>query len=187
MTTISNAISYAYDPESAEIRFMRKHVYGRWRLLTDLTGIAIMLLMLWWVVRIFIREGGVLWGTAGPGFENVAPVVFWTGIVLGLAASFLCWLLVERLHSTLTDADKEKSTFGRGPVTMKLDETGIHSETPYVRQAIAWGAVTAVVPNRQGIGLRLDRKNFIPVTDAELPEGMTRAQVLQAIESWRAA
>lgn len=183
--TMTAPIRYAYDPESAESRFMHKHVYGRWRSLTDLFGISVMLVFLWLIVRIAVRESGTILGDIGPAFEQMAPMVFWAGIVLGLAAAFACGLLVERLHSTLTDADKERTVFGRGPIHVVLDEEGIHTETPYVSQIISWDSVTAVVPNRQGVGLRLDRSHFIPVIDVQLPQGTTRDDVLAAIAAWR--
>ena len=164
---------------------MHKHVYGQWRLLTDLFGIAVMLVFLWFIVRIAVREGGVILGDVAPAVREMAPLVFWAGIVLGLGAAFLCGLLVERLHATLTDADKENSVFGRGPIDVTLDAEGIHTVTPYVKQVISWDSVTAVVPNPQGVGLRLDRAHFIPVIDVELPQGTTRKDVLAAIEGWR--
>lgn len=179
------AIRYSYDPEGAETRFMHRHVFSQWRTATDVFGVSIMLLFLWFIVKIAIREYGPFFAKLHPAFVNIAPLVFWAGIVLGLAAAYFCGLLVERLHETLTDASKERTIYGRGPINVVLDQAGVHTRTSYMTQSISWSAVRAVIPNAQGIGLRLDNTNFIPVVEAELPEGTTSDDVMASIDVWR--
>jgi len=185
MSAVMTPIRYAYDPESAESRFMRKHVFGQWRSVTEMFGIAVMLFFLYFIVKIAMREYGEFFATLHPALVNIAPLVFWAGIVLGLAAAYLCGLLVDRLHQTLVDRDREMALFNRGPIDVVLDPEGVHSTTPHYAQFVKWPSVTAVVKTPQGIGLRLDRSHFIPVIDVELPDGTTRDDVLAAIEAWR--
>jgi len=178
-------VKYVYDPESAESRFMHKHVFGQWRSLTEMFAIAIMLLFLYFIVKIAMREYGAFFAALHPSLTEIAPLVFWAGIVLGLAAAYLCGLLVDRLHQTLTDVDNEQTLYNRGPIDVTLDQDGIHSTTPHMAQFVKWDSVHAVVKTPQGIGLRLDRTNFIPVIDVTLPQGTTRDDVLKLIEEWR--
>ena len=185
MSTVARPIRYAYDPDSAENRFMRKHVYGQWRSATEMFGIAVMLFFLYFIVKIAMREYGTFFAELHPSLVTIAPLVFWAGIVLGLAAAYLCGLLVERLHQTITDRDSELAPVNRGPINVVLDEEGIHATTAHFAQFFKWPSVTAVVPTPQGIGLRLDRSRFIPVIDVELPEGTTRDDVMASIEAWR--
>ena len=185
MTAAMAPIKYAYDPDSAETRFMKKHVFGQWRSLTEMFGIAIMLLFLYFVVKIAMREYGATFAAMHPALVKIAPLIFWGGIVLGLAAAYLCGLLVDRLHDAITDAEKETNRFNQGPIDVVLDSEGIHTTTPNFAQFVRWDSVNAVVKTPQGIGLRLDRTHFIPVIDVELPTGTTRDDVLAAIAAWR--
>ena len=185
MSNTAVPIRFAYDPESAEMRFMQKHVFGQWRSLTEMFGIAVMLLILYFVVKIAMREYGGFFAALHPALVNIAPLVFWAGIVLGLAAAYLCGLLVERLHETITDADNETSLYNKGPIEVVLDPEGIHTTSENMAQFVKWKSVKKVVPTPQGIGLRLDRSHFIPVIDVELPKGTTRDDVMASIERWR--
>lgn len=185
MSNTSVPIRFAYDPESAEMRFMQKHVYGQWRSLTEMFGIAVMLLVLYLLVRIAMREYGAFFAALNPALVNIAPLVLWAGIVLGLAGAYLCGLLVERIHDTITEAGNENAVFNKGPIEVVLDPEGIHTTSESMAQFIKWKSVKKVVSTPQGIGLRLDRSHFIPVIDVELPQGVTRADVMEAIERWR--
>lgn len=187
MTNAAVPIKFAYDPESPESRFMHKHVFGQWRSLTEMAGIGIMLVFLYFIVRIAMREYGGFFAALHPSLVNIAPLVFWAGIVLGLAAAYLCGLLVDRLHDTITDVDNETSLYNKGPISVVLDTEGIHTTSENVAQFVKWASVKSVVKTPQGIGLRLDSSHFIPVIDVELPEGTTRDDVLDAVERWRGA
>lgn len=179
-------IKYAYDPESAESRFMRKYVFGQWRSLTEVFGVAVMLLFLYFVVKIAMREYGSFFLELHPSLLDIAPLVFWAGIVLGLSAAYLCGLLVNRLHSTIVDAEREVEVYNKGPIDVVLDADGVHTTSKHAAQYVAWTSVSKVVKTPQGVGLRLDGSNFIPVIEVELPEGITSDDVLSAIEVWRA-
>lgn len=179
-------IKYAYDPESAESRFMRRHVFGQWRSITEMFGVAVMILFLYFVVKIAMREYGAFFMELHPAFLDIAPLVFWAGIVLGLTAAYLCGLLVNRLHDTIIDAEKEDELYNKGPIDVVLDADGVHTTSKHSAQFVAWPSVSKVVKTPQGIGLRLDGANFIPVIDVELPKGTTRDDVLASIEAWRA-
>lgn len=185
MSNAAVPIKYAYDPESAETRFMHKHVFGQWRSLTEMFGIAVMLLFLYFIVKIAMREYGSFFAALHPSLVNIAPLVFWAGIVLGLAAAYLCGLLVDRLHETITDVDNESTLYNKGPIDVVLDPDGIHTTSENMAQFVKWASVKSVVKTPQGIGLRLDRSHFIPVIDVELPKDVTRDDVLAAIERWR--
>lgn len=185
MSTAMGEIRYAYDPQSAETRFMHKHVYGQWRSLTEMFAIAVMLVFLYFIVKIAVREYAGQFAALHPALLKLAPLVFWAGIVLGLAAAYFCGLLVDRLHQTLTDVENESTLFNKGPIDVVLDKDGVHSTTPYMAQFVKWDSVSAVVKTPQGIGLRLDRTHFVPIIDIALPEGVTRDDVLASIEGWR--
>ncbi len=185
MTDAVMPIKYAYDPDSAESRFMQKYVFGKWRSATELFGIAVMLLFLYFIVKIAMREYGGFFIQLHPAMIEIAPLVFWAGIVLGLAAAFLCGVLVNRLHETIVEVEKEEEVYNKGPIDVTLDAEGVHCTSKHFAQFVAWKTVHRVVKTPQGIGLRLDNKHFIPVLADELPDGMTVDDVLVAIEKWR--
>lgn len=184
-TTSAMPIKYAYDPDSAESRFMQRYVFGKWRSATELFGIAIMLLFLYLVVKIAMREYGDFFMQLHPAMLEIAPLVFWAGIVLGLAAAFMCGMLVNRLHETIVEVEKEDEVFNKGSIDVTLDAEGVHSTSKHWAQFVAWNTVHRVVKTPQGLGLRLDDRHFIPVLAGELPDGMTADDVLAAIENWR--
>jgi hypothetical protein len=178
-------IKYAYDPDGAETRFMYKRVFGQWRSLIEVFGVAIMLLFVYLIVKIAMREYGETFAALHPAFVKIAPMVFWGGIVLGLAAAYLCALLVARLHQTVADVDRDSILYKKGPIEVTLDRDGIHTKTEHSAEFVTWNSVRSVVTTTQGLGLRLDNEHFIPVIDAELPAGTTRDDVLRAIDNWR--
>ncbi len=181
----SNSIKYAYDPESAESRYMQRYIFEKWRSLTEIFGIAIMLLFLYLIVKIAVREYSAFFLELHPALMELAPLVFWAGIVLGLIAAFLCALLVNRLHDTLLEVEKEDELFNKGLIDVTLDAEGVHSTSPRWAQFVAWSAVHKVVRTPQGIGLRLDSRNFVPIITDQLPSGITPDDVLRRIEAWR--
>ncbi len=185
MTDTTMAIKYAYDPDSAESRFMQRYVFDKWRTMTEVFGIAVMLLFLYLIVKITMREYGGLLTSLHPALLDLAPLVFWSGIVLGLTAAVLCGLLVNRLHRTIVEAEKEEELFNKGPVDVTLDADGVHSTSKHWAQFVAWNTVHRVVRTPQGIGLRLDNRHFIPILVDELPNGVTTEDVLSKIKTWR--
>ncbi len=185
MTETALPIKYAYDPESAESRFMQRYVFGKWRTLTELFGIAVMLLFLYFVVKIAMREYGGFFMQMHPLMIEVAPLVFWAGIVLGLVAAFMCGTLVNRLHDTIVEAEKQEERYNKGPIDVTLDAEGVHSTSKHWAQFVAWPTVHRVIRTPQGIGLRLDNRHFIPILADQLPEGMSTDDVLDQIEAWR--
>ena len=185
MTNAAMPIKYAYDPDSAESRFMQRYVFGKWRSITELFGIAVMLLFLYFIVKIAMREYGGFFMELHPAMLEIAPLVFWAGIVLGLAAAFMCGILVNRLHDTIVEVEKEEETFNKGPIDVTLDAEGVHSTSKHWAQFVSWKSVHRIVRTPQGIGLRLDNRNFIPVLADGLPEGVSAEDVLSNIETWR--
>lgn len=177
-------IKYAYDPESAESRFMQKHVFGRWRTLIELFSVAVMLLFLYFTVKIAMREYAPFFMELHPALINIAPLVFWSGIVLGLAAAYFCGLLASRLQDTVTDVEIEGALFNKGPIDVVLDNEGIHSTSPYFAQFVGWKTVERLIRTPQGIGLRLDHKNFIPVPETNLPDEEPVETLYRRIEAW---
>lgn len=178
-------LRYSYFAEGPELRFMARNVLGRWRSLTELFAIAVMLIFLYLIVSIAIREMGTMFGTLHPGFASIAPMIFWAGIVLGLAAAYLTGLLVGRLQSAILDSERGSFSYKTGPIAMRLSAEGITSETVNNREVIRWPAVQSIRETPQGIALRLDASHFVPVPDHVLPDGLEREQVLTLIRRWR--
>ncbi len=185
MNTETAPIKYSYDPEAVELRFMTKHIFGQWRSISELIGIFVMLLGIYFIVKIAIREYTGQFEAMDPRFAEMAPLIFWAGILLGLVAAYLCGLLVSRLHSAISDHEAEQAAFKRGPVKVTLDKDGIHTVAPNTAQFLNWRSVRKVVATPQGLGLRLDESHFIPIIDDELPDDVTRDDVLFAVETWR--
>lgn len=181
----ADPIKYSYDPEGAQCRFMRRHVFGKWRMVTELFGIAVMLLFLYFAVKIAMREYRDMFVEIHPALLSLAPLVFWGGIVLGLSAAFLCGLLVNRLQDTILEAEKETVVFKQGPIEVTLGAEGVRSSSKHFQQFVTWAAVHKVVTTPQGIGLRLDNRNFVPIPEEQLPTGVTIGDVASAIASWR--
>jgi len=178
-------IKYVYNPDAAELRFMTKHIFGAWRSMSELAGIFVMLLGLYFISRIAIREFSASYGDVIPGFSEMAPPVFWAGILLGLIAAYLCGLLVSKLHSAISDREAELAAFKQGPIRVTLDKDGIHTVAPNTAQFLNWRSVRRVVTTPQGIGLRLDESHYIPIIENELPDAVSREDVMKAIAAWR--
>lgn len=178
-------IKYVYNPNAAELRFMTKHIFGAWRSMSELAGIFVMLLGLYFISKIAIREYSARYGDVLPGFSEMAPPIFWAGILLGLVAAYLCGLLVSKLHSAISDREAELAAFKQGPIRVTLDKDGIHTVAPNTAQFLNWRSVRKVVKTPQGIGLRLDESHYIPIIENELPDDVSREDVLAAIDIWR--
>jgi len=185
MSSNADAIKYAYDPDAAETRHMHRHVFGQWRSAVEVFGVLVMVLFIYLIVKIAMREYADMFEALHPAFARVAPLVFWGGILLGLVAAYLCGLLVSRLHETITDVDREKVLYRKGPIEVTLDEDGIHTKTAHSAEFVTWASVRSIVNTPQGIGLRLDNEHFIPIVDVELPNGTSREDVLDAIAHWQ--
>jgi len=72
MTDTAMPIKYAYDPDSPESRFMQRYVFGKWRSMTELFGIAVMLLFLYFIVKIAMREYGEFFMQLHPALMEIA-------------------------------------------------------------------------------------------------------------------
>lgn len=68
-----------------------------------------------------------------------------------------------------------------------LDETGFSAPGARIIGGLSWDMVVDVVEDPVGLLLLISPIEYIPLPDAGLPEGMSRADLLARISGWRGA
>lgn len=178
-------VSYQYDPNDAIVNSIGKHVHGQWRSLTDMVGVALMLLVIWFVSGIILDRYDDFFFALAPQLPFIVAMVLLAGITLGLIAAYLTGFFVARFRDVLSDHENEQDGYRAGPVNVEISKEGIATHAPHLAQQMDWKSISAVVDTPAGLGLRLDDREFIPVPDDKLPEGVTRTELAASIRDWR--
>jgi hypothetical protein len=178
-------IEFAYMPNGVEYRYMHRHVFRQWQAISEMIAVAILLFVLYVIVRLFLREYGPFIIGISPSIMEIVTFVFWLGISLGLAGAYLCGALVARFRASLVNREGSDHPYHAGPVRVTLDEKGIHTFTEHLERSIRWPCVEQVVKTPIGLALRLDDKEFIPISDNALPGTLTRKELRHALAVWR--
>lgn len=178
-------VSYQYDPEDGIVNSIEKHVHGQWRSLTEMIGIAVMLVVIWVICNIILRRYDDFFSALAPQLPFIVAMVLLAGITLGLIAAYLTGFFVSRFRDVLSDHEKEQDGYHAGPINVEISAEGVATHAPHRAQQMDWKSVSAVVDTPAGLGLRLDDRDFIPVPDDKLPEGVTRTELAASIREWR--
>ena len=178
-------ISYQYDPDDAVVQRIGRHVHGQWRALTEMVVIFIMLAILYVISQMIMRMWSDYFAALSPSLPVVVVGILWAGITLGLVGSYLVIFFISKYRDLVSDREAETSDYRAGPVRVELSEEGIATHAPARTQRIGWSAVQHVVNTPLGLGLRLDDKDYIPVTVENLPQGVSKDQLAEAIRGWR--
>ena len=110
-----------------------------------------------------------------------AIVALWGG-----AGGLLAVLLVVIPHMRRARIDADLATRLRhGEVRVRLSAEGIESESALARGLTRWPGVAAVSETPRATLIWLGALIAMPVPDAALPEGVTRAELLKRIAAWR--
>ena len=176
-------ISYSYDPEDPVFLRMEKYVFGQWRSLSEMIAIAVMLLLIYGVSQTLLYMVSSSLG----GVDPVAgAVILCFGVTLGLVSAYMVMVFVSRYRDLVAERELELGNYRKGPIRVELDKTGISTRSPGQARQIAWVSVRAVVSTPHGLCLRLDDRDFLPVPDGSLAEGLPREEVAEQIRKWRA-
>lgn len=180
-------LSYQYDPEDPIVHSIGKHLHGQWRSLTDMIGIAIMLVVIWFVSDIILDRYSDFFTALAPQLPFIIAMVLLGGVAMGLIGAYLTGFFVAQFRALVSDREAERGGYRAGPVNVEISVDGIATHAPHLARQMDWDAVSAVVDTPGGIGLRLDDRDYIPIPDSVLPEGTTRTDLAASIREWRSA
>jgi hypothetical protein len=178
-------VSYQYDPADPIVNSIGKHIHGQWRSLTEMIGIAIMFLLIWFISDMILDSYEAFFAALSPQLPFIIAMVLLAGITMGLIGAYLTGFFVSQFRSLISDHEAEKDGYRAGPVSVEISEDGVATLAPHIAKQMDWKSVSAVIDTPGGLGLRLDDRDFIPVPDNILPEGMMRTELADSISKWR--
>lgn len=79
------------------------------------------------------------------------------------------------------------SPLSQGTFVLTLSDSGIIVEQAVSYSAYAWNAVMQIQEEPLALHMMFGQALSMPIPDAALPEGIDRDEILQRIETWRAA
>ncbi len=104
----------------------------------------------------------------------------------GAAGGLLAVLLVVIPHMRRARVAADLRTRIRhGEVRVRLSAEGVESESALARGLTRWAGVAAVSESRGATLIWFGALIAMPVPDAALPGGVTRADLLGRIDAWR--
>ncbi len=74
--------------------------------------------------------------------------------------------------------------FRQGPVEIKFDHTGLSYKAKYATSFYQWESIIAVLDIPNMLVLQLSEIEYVPVPESTLPEGMTKQQAKQELETY---
>ncbi|MEM7270207.1 MAG: YcxB family protein [Pseudomonadota bacterium] len=112
--------------------------------------------------------------------------VFVAGLALGLLAGFVAFFITSNAQSwALREAEAEMRA-ARGPALVKIDENGASLDQAGEGYRLEWSAVTRIEDFSGGLLIVSTVFRAIPLPDASLPDGMSRADMRAEVERLRA-
>lgn len=153
----------------------RRHAPGGRRLaLTAAIGLAVLLALLFALMQVF---------APGPREIVAGAVGFSLG---GVTATFLLSYFAGLRRRSLLDAEIA-SRAERGDQTMRVGPEGVESLSGGERHLVPWAAVDRIEEAPQGLVIFLTELAWLPLPDAALTAGVSRAEARRRIDAWRAA
>jgi hypothetical protein len=178
------SISFDYRPEDVVSQRIGKLVHGQWRSLSEMVAIAVLLVVLYVITRMVMRHYQAYFAAFDTNLPVIVAAILWGGITLGLLGAYLVMLFVSQYRELLRQRDNEASAYSAGPIHVAIGPDGIRTSSPGRRQEIGWNAVSGVVESPLGLCIRLDNRDFIPVS-VEALGGRPVAEVARQINAWR--
>lgn len=110
---------------------------------------------------------------------------FFPGLALGLLAAFIAFYLTADAQSWALHEIETEMRAQRGDAVVTLNDEGAEMRQGDEVYALKWPAVTRIEEFSKGFMIFTTIFRGIPVPDAALPDGMTRADAMRRVEAWR--
>ncbi len=111
--------------------------------------------------------------------------VFFQGLALGLLAAFVAFYLTADAQSWALHEIETEMRAKRGDAVVTLSAGGAEMKQGDEVYALHWPAVTRIEEFSKGFMIFTTIFRGVPVPDAALPEGMTRAEAMRQVAEWR--
>ena len=109
---------------------------------------------------------------------------FFPGLALGLLAAFVAFYLTADAQSWALHEIETEMRANRGEAVVTLSDEGAEMRQGDEVYAMKWPAVTRIEEFNKGFIVFTTLFRGVPVPDASLPDGMTRAQARERVEAW---
>ena len=113
--------------------------------------------------------------------------VFFAGLAMGLMAGFIALYLTADAQSQALHEVETDMRASRGDVIVTLNVEGAEMRQGNEVYALKWPAVTRVEEFGYGFMVFTSIFRGVPVPDAALPDGLTRADAMARVAAWRTA
>lgn len=111
--------------------------------------------------------------------------VFFPGLALGLLAAFVAFYLTADAQSWALHEIETEMRAQRGAAIVTLSADGARMLQGDESYTLKWPAVTRIEEFGKGFMIFTTLFRGIPVPDAALPDGVTRADALRRVQEWR--
>lgn len=111
--------------------------------------------------------------------------VFFPGLALGLLAAFIALYLTADAQSWALHEIETEMRAKRGDAVVTLSLEGAEMRQGDEVYGLKWPAVTRIEEFSKGFMIFTTIFRGVPVPDAALPDGMTRAEAMRRVEGWR--
>lgn len=111
--------------------------------------------------------------------------VFFPGLALGLLAAFIAFYLTADAQSWALHEIETEMRARRGDAVVTLNLEGAEMRQGDEVYALRWPAVTRIEEFSKGFMIFTTIFRGVPVPDAALPDGMTRAEAMRRVQRWR--
>lgn len=113
--------------------------------------------------------------------------VFFAGLAVGLLSAFIALYLTADAQSQALHEIEADMRAGRGEAVVTLSAQGAEMRQGDEVYALRWPAVTRIEEFPYGFMIFTTIFRGVPVPDAALPDGMTRAEAMARVHAWREA
>ncbi len=110
---------------------------------------------------------------------------FFPGLALGLLAAFIALYLTADAQSWALHEIETEMRAQRGDAVVTLNSEGAEMRQGDEVYALKWPAVTRIEEFSKGFMIFTTIFRGVPVPDAALPDGMTRAEAMRRVQEWR--
>lgn len=110
--------------------------------------------------------------------------VFFPGLALGLLAAFVAFYLTADAQSWALHEIETEMRAQRGEAVVTLSPDGAEMRQGDEIYALKWPAVTRIEEFGKGFMIFTTIFRGVPVPDAALPNGVTRAEAMKRVAAW---
>ena len=111
----------------------------------------------------------------------------WKLVCLGVVIGMVSGLINTLTDNVINDRRQNAALRVMSKFVLRVGPEGIVNSNDQSRTEYDWGAISDVADVKSGLAIIIKGWGFIPLLEAALPDGLTKAEALSRINTWRSA